>query len=72
MQIDWQMVAAIATGVLAIDVGIGFWRAKKQLEETRKSANAQLAVELFRELRNERFKEILRFIYSLKPEEDMQ
>jgi len=65
----WPAVAALATGILAIGVFVGFLRAKKQLEEARKSTNAQLAVELFRELRSEETKENLRSIYNLRTQD---
>jgi len=68
----WAAIAAIATGVLAIGVFVGFWRAKKQLEVTRDSTNAQLAVELFRELRSHDALQIIRFIYGLEPEEKVE
>jgi hypothetical protein len=59
--VGWQGVAAIATGVLA--GGIVF--AILQVRQARKGTNAQLAVELFKELRSEETKNILRFIYQL-------
>ena len=65
MQIDWQMVAAIATCVLAGSLFAAIW----QIKVTRKSTNAQLAVNLFRELRSEETKNTLRFIYQLRAED---
>jgi hypothetical protein len=59
---DWKALEAIATWLLAL--GIVF--AILQVYQARKSTNAQLAVELFRELRGEETKNTLRFIYQLK------
>jgi len=57
----WQIVAAIATWLLA--GGVGF--AILQVRQARKSTNAQVAVELFKELRNYETVEKLRLIYDL-------
>jgi hypothetical protein len=77
--INWEAVAAIATCVLAGGIGVAIWQivvtrknTNRQLEEARKSTNAQLAVELFRELRNKEALEIFRFIYTLKPQEEVK
>ena len=61
----WQIVAAIATWLLA--GGVVF--AILQVRQARKSTNAQLAVELFRELRSEETKENLRSIYNLRTQD---
>jgi len=62
----WSAVAAIATCVLAI----GIWFAFLQLRQARKNTNAQLAIDLLRELRSTQTKETLRsIIYELKPED---
>ncbi len=61
---DWQIVAAIATWLLA--GGLIF--AILQVQQARRSTNAQLAVELFRELRSIKTLNGLHLIYSLKPE----
>jgi hypothetical protein len=63
---DWQIVAAIATWLLA--GGLIF--AILQIRQARRSTNAQLAMELFRELRNDRVLEILRHIYNISPKQD--
>jgi hypothetical protein len=62
---EWQVLTGIATWVLAGSVFFAFW----QIREARKSTNAQLAVELFKELRSEETKSYLRFIYQLRPED---
>lgn len=62
---NWQVVAAVATWFLAATVAFAYL----QLREARKSTKAQIAVELFRELRSNQTLEKLRSIYSLKPEE---
>jgi len=64
-ELTWATVGAIAACVLAFGV---FW-AIRQVRETRKSTNAQLAVELFRELRGEETKATLRLIYRLAPDD---
>ena len=71
----WTAVYAIATCVLVTGIGIAIWQiivtrknTAEQLEAARKSTNAQLAVELFRELRSEETLNTLRFIYDLKPD----
>ena len=63
---DWQIVAAIGTWLLA--GGLIF--AIQQINQARKSTNAQLAMDLFRELRSKTALERLRYIYSLPPKED--
>lgn len=60
---DWQIVAAIATWLLA--GGIVF--AIVQVQQMRRSTNAQLAVELFRELRDKDLLNTFRKIYQLRP-----
>lgn len=64
----WQVVASIATWLVVVGVIAAF----HQVRQARKSTNAQIAMDLFRELRSDRALEIFRFIYSLKPEEDRQ
>jgi hypothetical protein len=63
---DWQPLVAIATWVLAL----GIFFAILQIRETKRSTNAQLAMDLFRELRSDIALERLRYIYSLLPKED--
>ena len=63
MQIDWQMVAAIATCVLAV----GVVSAIVQVRQARRSTNAQVALGLFDKLREKELKNTLRKIYQLKP-----
>jgi hypothetical protein len=58
----WTAVAAIATCVLAGSVFLAIL----QVRQTRRSTNAQLAVQLFKELRSKETLEIIRYIYSLK------
>jgi len=62
---DWQQLTAIATWTLAL----GVFLAILQIIEARKSTNAQIAIELFGELRNYETVEKLRSIYDLKPED---
>ena len=57
---DWQVLTAVATWVLAG----GVFLAILQIYQARKSTNAQIAVELFRELRIEGSKDTLRLIYN--------
>ena len=64
----WTAVGALATIVLAGGVLLAFW----QIIQTKKSTNAQIAVELFRELRNKKALQVLRSIYNLKPQEDIE
>jgi len=64
----WSAVGALATCILAG----GIFFAIRQFRQAKLSTNAQIAVELFCELRSEKVVEILRFIYSLNREEDMQ
>jgi hypothetical protein len=66
--VDWEVLTGFATWVLAGGVFLAFW----QIGQARKSTNAQIAMDLFRELRSDRALGILRFIYSLKPEENRQ
>ncbi len=61
----WTAVGAICTGILAI----GIWFAFLQVRQTKRSTQAQIAVELFQELRSAQVLETLRFIYRLKPED---
>ena len=64
----WTAVGAIATCILAGGIFFAIW----QIIEARRSTQAQIAMDLFRELRGDKALKILRFIYSLKPREDMQ
>jgi len=75
---NWGLLAAIGTWLLAAGIFVAIWQiietrrsTREQLEATRKSTNALIAVELFRELRNEKALPILRSIYNLKPQEDI-
>jgi len=61
----WTAVAAIATSVLALTI----FAAIRQIEEARRSTNAQIAVSLFRELRSPEAVEMLRTIYALTPDD---
>ena len=64
----WNVVAAISTGVLAMTIFIAIY----QMRQTRRSTNAQLAIEIFRELRNEDMLNKYRMIYELTTEEIAQ
>lgn len=65
----WQALSAIATCVLALGVVFAFI----QVRRIKLSTNAQLAVELFRELRNTNVKEVLRdIIYKEERERIIQ
>ncbi len=61
----WQIVQALATWLLAIGIVFAFL----QVQQARKSTNAQLAVQLFRELRSENSKKTLRLIYRLRSDD---
>ncbi len=61
----WTAIAAIATCVLAAGVFLAFW----EIGQARRSTNAQIAMELFKQLRSDEALRILRFIYTLKPED---
>jgi hypothetical protein len=63
---DWQAIAAVATWFLVLGVVFAFY----QVKQSRKSTNAQIAIELFRELRREEVVQIIRYIYNLQPKED--
>ncbi len=60
----WQVVAFIATWLLAGGVAFAF----SQVQQARRSTNAQIAISLFNELRSDETVRILHFIYNLKPE----
>jgi hypothetical protein len=59
-QTDWVAITAFATWVLAGSVGIAVY----QIFETRKSTNAQIAMEIFKELRSEYTVHKLQAIYK--------
>ena len=61
----WQIIAAIATWLLA--GGVVF--AILQLRQARLNTKAQIAMDLYRELRNYETVEKIRSIYGLKPED---
>jgi len=63
--VNWTVLSGFATWVLAGGIFLAFW----QIREARKSTNAQIAVEMFKELRNYETVEKLRLIYNLKPED---
>lgn len=60
---DWNQLAALATWFLVLGVVFAFL----QIQQARKSTNAQIAVELFKELREDKALEKLRSIYRLRP-----
>jgi hypothetical protein len=62
---SWTAIEAIATVILIVGIIITIL----QIRESRKSTNAQIAMDLFRELRDEKVLEIIRFIYKLNPGE---
>jgi hypothetical protein len=62
--VNWQVLSGFAAWVLAV----GIFFTAVQIYEAKKSNNAQIAMDLFRELRNEILVETLRFIYKLNPE----
>jgi hypothetical protein len=59
----WQVIAAIGTWILAIGVIYAFL----QLHQAKKNTNAQLAVELFKALREDEAMDTLRRVYRLGP-----
>jgi hypothetical protein len=66
---NWTELAAISTWILA--GGIFFaaaqvYQARKSTDEARKSTNAQIAMELFRELRAEKAIKKMRSIYEIE------
>jgi hypothetical protein len=64
--LSWTAIGAIATGVLAVGVVITLGLTWSQIRATRLSTNAQVAVVLFKELRNTETVAMLRSIYALK------
>ncbi len=77
--LGWGKLAGFASGswwvniptwVLAIGVLSGMWFTWRQIGQARESTNAQIAVELFGQLRSEETLKILRYIYGLAPNED--
>ncbi len=65
----WTAIGAIATSVLALGIVFAFLQVRAQLRAARISANAQIAVELFRELRGSQTIEKFRLIYGLKADD---
>ena len=61
---DWQLVSAIATWFLVLGVAYAFL----QVQQARRSTNAQIAMGLFKELRSQSIVEHIRSIYRLKTE----
>jgi len=69
--VNWQVLTGFATWVLAGGIGVAIWQiivtrenTNQQLAETRKSTNAQIAMDLFKELRDEETIKKLRVIYD--------
>jgi hypothetical protein len=60
----WSAIEAIATLILVAGIGIAVW----QIFQTKRSTNAQIAVDLFNKLRSDETKRTLRYIYSLNRE----
>jgi hypothetical protein len=70
---NWVVLEAISTWMLAGGLFFAIlqvYQARKSTDEARKSTNAQIAVELFKELRSDKALEILRYIYRLGPKEN--
>jgi len=65
----WTAVGAMATCFLAVGVVITLVFTVAQIRRARLSTNAQVAVDLFENLRNADTIEKLRSIYALKPED---
>ena len=72
---DWIVIQAIATWVLAAGIGVAIWQIiitgrsnRQQLEASRRSTNAHVALEISRELRSGDNLNLLREVYSYKPE----
>lgn len=70
--VTWEVLTGFATWILAGGVVVAIWQAAyykyqadEQADKSRKSINAQVAVELFKELRSEDTKKTLRYIYNL-------
>jgi hypothetical protein len=61
--VTWNVLTGFATWVLAGGVFCAFY----QIQESRKSTNAQIAIDMYEELRSEESLETLRFIYDLNP-----
>jgi hypothetical protein len=61
----WQVMIALGTWILAAGVVYAFY----QVRQARRSTNAQIALEVFRELRNPETVETLREIYELTQDE---
>jgi hypothetical protein len=61
----WEVIAAVATWLVTLGIAFAFI----QIRQARKSTNAQIALELFKELRSDEALKILRFIYGLNPKE---
>ena len=77
--LGWMELVGLASGrwwenipiwVLAVAAFLTFIVITRQMIQARKSTNAQLAMDLFRELRSKTVLERLRYIYSLPPKED--
>jgi len=62
---NWQLLVAIATWFLAGGIFVAIWQIIVTRENARKGTNAQLAVELSRELSSEEVRNTLRDIYRL-------
>jgi hypothetical protein len=57
---DWVAITAFATWVLAGGVLVAIW----QISETRRSTNAQIAMDIFKELRSDEALQSLKTIYN--------
>jgi hypothetical protein len=66
---NWVAISVLVTWVLVGGLLLTFWQifmTRESIEEQRKSTNAQIAMDLFRELRSDRALEIIRTIYNRK------
>lgn len=61
----WTAIESIATAFLSITVFVAFW----QIRQANRSTNAEIAVEIFRELRDAGALKATRSIYHLVPED---
>ncbi|MFC1988109.1 hypothetical protein ACFLVH_06215 [Chloroflexota bacterium] len=64
-QIDWMLTWITVEAIATIILAGGVWFAFRQVRQARKSTNAQIAMQLFHELRDEKTIEKLRSIYNL-------
>jgi hypothetical protein len=56
----WTAVGSIATCVLVISIGVAIWQIIEARRSTKRSTNAQIAVNLFEQVRDDEFKKNVR------------